>query len=63
MAMINIESNASDEEIECLRVAFNRHCPVLDDLGKSLHVELEVKPARKNKTSHHKKVKIPLYAI
>lgn len=49
MAMINIESNASDEEIERLRVAFNRHCPVLDDLRKSLKVELEFKPTRKNK--------------
>jgi hypothetical protein len=40
MAIINIESNASDGEIECLRVAFNRHCPVLDNLSKSLTVEL-----------------------
>ncbi len=49
MAIFNIESNASDGEIECLRVAFNRHCPVLDYLSKSLTVELEFKTARKNK--------------
>ncbi len=49
MAIINIESNASDGEIECLRVAFYRHCPVLDYLSKSLTVELEFKTARKNK--------------
>ena len=41
MTIINIESNASDGEIECLRVASNRHCPVLDYLSKSLTVELE----------------------
>ncbi len=48
-AIINIESNASNGEIECLRVAFKRHCPVLDYLSKSLTVELEFKTARKNK--------------
>ena len=49
MAIINIESNASDGEIEWLRIAFNRHCPVLDYLSKSSTVELEFKTARKNK--------------
>jgi len=49
MAIINIESNASNGEIECLRVAFNRQFPVFDYLSKSLTVELEIKTARKNK--------------
>jgi hypothetical protein len=49
MAFFNIESNASDGEIGCLRVAFNRHCQILDYLSKSLRVELEFKTARKNK--------------
>lgn len=40
---INIESNASDEDIERLRQAVNRHCPVLDDLRKPLKVELDIK--------------------
>lgn len=40
---IHIQSNASDEDIERLRVAVNRHCPVLDDLRKPLKVELEIK--------------------
>jgi putative redox protein len=40
---INIVSNASDEEIERLRQAVNRHCPVLDDLRKPLKVELDLK--------------------
>jgi hypothetical protein len=49
MAIINIESNASNGDIEYLRVAFNCHCPVLDYQSKSLTVELEFKTARKNK--------------
>ena len=40
---IRIESDAPDEEIERLRQAVNRHCPVLDDLRKPVKVELEVK--------------------
>ena len=40
---IRIESEASDEEIERLREAVNRHCPVLDDLQKPVKVELEIK--------------------
>jgi len=40
---IKIESDASDEDIERLRRAVNRSCPVLDDLQKPIKVELEVK--------------------
>lgn len=40
---IDIESDASDEDIERLRLAVNRHCPVLDDLRKPVPVELELK--------------------
>ena len=40
---IRIESDASDEDIERLREAVNRHCPVLDDLRKPLKVELELR--------------------
>ena len=40
---INIVSSASDDDIERLRQAVNRHCPVLDDLRKPLKVELELK--------------------
>jgi putative redox protein len=40
---IYIVSNASDDEIERLRLAVNRHCPVLDDLRKPLKVELKLK--------------------
>jgi putative redox protein len=39
---INIVSNASDADIERLRLAVNRHCPVLDDLRKPLKVELKI---------------------
>jgi len=39
---INIVSNASEEDIERLRLAVNRHCPVLDDLRKPLKVELKL---------------------
>ena len=42
---IEIESDASDEDIERLREAVNRHCPVLDDLRKPLKVELALKRA------------------
>ena len=40
---IKIDSDASDEDLERLREAVNRHCPVLDDLRKPLKVELELK--------------------
>jgi uncharacterized OsmC-like protein len=40
---INIESDASEADLERLREAVNRHCPVLDDLRKPLKVELELK--------------------
>jgi uncharacterized OsmC-like protein len=40
---IMIDSDASDEDIERLRLAVNRHCPVLDDLRKPMKVELELK--------------------
>jgi uncharacterized OsmC-like protein len=40
---IMIESDASDDDIDRLRVAVNRHCPVLDDLRKPMKVELAVK--------------------
>ena len=40
---IEIESDASDEDIERLREMVNLHCPVLDDLRKPLKVELELK--------------------
>ena len=40
---INIESDASDEDIERLRQAVNQHCPVLDDLRRPVKVELAIK--------------------
>ncbi len=40
---IDIVSDASDEDLERLRLAVNRHCPVLDDLTKPMKVELELK--------------------
>ena len=40
---INIESDASDEDIERLRQMVNLHCPVLDDLRKPVKVELDIK--------------------
>ena len=43
---IRIESDASDDDIERLREAVNRHCPVLDDLRKPVKVELELKRER-----------------
>lgn len=39
---INIDSTASDAEIESLRQAVNRHCPVLDDIRRPVSVELKV---------------------
>jgi uncharacterized OsmC-like protein len=40
--VIKIESDASEADIERLREAVNRHCPVLDDMRKPIKVELEV---------------------
>ena len=39
---INIDSPASDEDIERLRQAVNRHCPVLDDIRRPVSVDLKV---------------------
>jgi putative redox protein len=39
---INIESTATDEQLERLRVAVNNHCPVLDDLIRPLDVKLDL---------------------
>jgi putative redox protein len=44
--VINIQSDASDEDIERLREAVNQHCPVLDDLRKPVKVELDVNRRR-----------------
>lgn len=43
---IDIDSDASDADIERLRQAVNRHCPVLDDLRKPVKVELDLKRRR-----------------
>jgi putative redox protein len=40
---IEVVSDASDDDLERLRLAVNRHCPVLDDLRKPVKVELELK--------------------
>jgi uncharacterized OsmC-like protein len=40
---IKLQSDASDEDIDRLRIAVNRHCPVLDDLRKPVKVELNIK--------------------
>ena len=40
---IEIESDATDADLERLRIAVNRHCPVLDDLRKPMKVELQLK--------------------
>jgi putative redox protein len=45
---ISVESNASDEALERLRLAVNSHCPVLDDLVKPVDVKLNL--VRSNKT-------------
>jgi len=39
---IAIESSASDDDIERLRQAVNRHCPVLDDLRRPVSVDLKI---------------------
>ncbi len=40
---IEMVSDASDEDLERLQLAVNRHCPVLDDLRKPMRVDLELK--------------------
>jgi len=40
---IEVESDATDADLERLRLAVNRHCPVLDDLRKPMKVELDLK--------------------
>ena len=39
---INIVSDASDDDIERLRQAVNRHCPVLDDMRRPVSVDLKL---------------------
>ncbi len=39
---IQIESSASDEQLEQLRLAVNQHCSVLDDLSKPVEVKLDL---------------------
>ena len=39
---IEIDSPASDADVERLRQAVNEHCPVLDDLRSPIDVELTV---------------------
>lgn len=39
---IAIESDASDDDIERLREAVNRHCPVLDDIRRPVAVDLKI---------------------
>jgi len=39
---IAIESSASDDDIERLRQAVNRHCPVLDDIRRPVSVDLKI---------------------
>jgi len=42
LGTIAIESDASDDDIERLRQAVNRHCPVLDDIRRPVSVDLKV---------------------
>lgn len=39
---IAIVSDASDDDIERLRQAVNRHCPVLDDIRRPVSVDLKI---------------------
>jgi len=39
---ISIKSDATDEAIERLRQAVNRHCPVLDDIRRPVKVDLKI---------------------
>ena len=43
---IAIVSDASDEDIERLRQAVNRHCPVLDDIRRPVSVDLKLERLR-----------------
>ena len=40
---ILVKSNASNEELDRLRQAVNKHCPILDDLREPVEVELKLK--------------------
>lgn len=42
---IVIDSDASDDDIERLRQAVNRHCPVLDDIRRPVSVDLKIERA------------------
>ncbi len=42
-ATVNLESTASEEQLQLLRGAVNAHCPVLDILAKPVPVELNLK--------------------
>lgn len=42
VGIITIDSDASDKDIERLRQAVNRHCPVLDDIRRPVKVDLKV---------------------
>ena len=39
---IEVETSASDDDLERLRQAVNQHCPVLDDLRQPVSVELNL---------------------
>ncbi|MFT5116003.1 MAG: putative redox protein [Parasphingorhabdus sp.] len=39
---INIQSSATDEQLDQLRQAVNKHCPVLDDLIRPVDVKLDL---------------------
>lgn len=47
---IAIESTASDDDIERLRHAVNRHCPVLDDLRRPVSVDLKIERVNNTRT-------------
>lgn len=47
---ISLTSDATEEDIERLRQAVNRHCPVLDDLRKPVPVNLQIKLVEKPST-------------
>ena len=40
---ILVKSNASNKELDRLRHAVNKHCPILDDLREPVEVELKLK--------------------
>lgn len=45
---ISIESDASDVDIERLRRAVNKHCPVLDDIRRPVSVDLKIERVKVN---------------